>query len=99
MIHAVDLLSFPMECNFSVTVIELDRLLRPGGKVIISDNAQLLSESVATFCSVGWRQIANYSPSDSGKYHSSLLKWRWTDFGHSSQPHMQTRHVYIYEKD
>lgn len=74
LIHAVNMQGFiiaPKRCNILDVFIEMDRILRPGGKIIVRDTARALSKIIRVARAVGW--VVNLFPSEDGLRGKDLL--------------------------
>ncbi|KAL6217054.1 hypothetical protein ACLB2K_010271 [Fragaria x ananassa] len=55
LLHAAGLFSIEQKrCNFSTIILEMDRMLRPGGRVYIRDSVSVLGEIEELASAVGW---------------------------------------------
>lgn len=67
---------FVIRCNFMALVAEVDRILRPEGKIIIRDNVEVISELEAIFKSMQWDIRMTYSKDKEGLLCAKKSLWR-----------------------
>ncbi|XP_057770147.1 probable methyltransferase PMT26 [Salvia miltiorrhiza] len=80
LLHADHLFSkIKKKCNFMALVAEVDRILRPEGKIIIRDNVDVISELEAIFKSMQWDIRMTYSKDKEGLLCAKKSMWRPTD--------------------
>ena len=51
----VGLMYYHIRCNISSIMVEMDRILRPGGRVYIRDSISVMSELEEIGKAIGWR--------------------------------------------
>lgn len=80
LLHADHLFSkIKKKCNFMALVAEVDRILRPEGKIIIRDNVEVISELEAIFKSMQWDIRMTYSKDKEGLLCAKKSLWRPTE--------------------
>lgn len=66
-------------CNFEASVVEVDRILRPEGKVIVRDKVQTISELETIFKSMQWEVRMSYAKDNEGLLCVQKSIWRPTE--------------------
>ncbi|KAL4361422.1 hypothetical protein GQ457_04G034300 [Hibiscus cannabinus] len=66
-------------CNFMALVVEVDRMLRPGGKLIIRDDVETIAELEDKFRSMHWEVKKKYSKDKEGLLCVEKSMWRPTE--------------------
>ncbi|KAH6810318.1 S-adenosyl-L-methionine-dependent methyltransferases superfamily protein [Perilla frutescens var. frutescens] len=77
LLHADHLFSkIKKKCNMMALVAEVDRILRPEGKIIVRDNVEVISELEAIFKSMQWDIRMAYSKDKEGLLCAKKTSWR-----------------------
>ncbi|KZV41859.1 hypothetical protein F511_36591 [Dorcoceras hygrometricum] len=77
LLHADHLFSkIKAKCNVMTLVSEVDRILRPGGHVIIRDTVDIIAELENTFKSLQWDIRMTYSKDKEGMLCAQKTLWR-----------------------
>ncbi|KAL1831272.1 hypothetical protein ACET3Z_000923 [Daucus carota] len=77
LIHADHLFSkIKKKCNFEAFVVEVDRILRPEGKLIVRDNVQTIKELETMFKSMQWEVYMSYAKDQEGLLCLQKSIWR-----------------------
>lgn len=80
LLHADHLFSkIKKKCNMMALVAEVDRILRPEGKIIIRDNVDVISELEGIFKSLQWDIRMTYSKDKEGLLCAKKSMWRPTE--------------------
>ncbi|XP_022870834.1 probable methyltransferase PMT26, partial [Olea europaea var. sylvestris] len=80
LLHADHLFSkIKKKCNFMALVAEVDRILRPEGKLIVRDNVETLNELESIFKSMKWEIRSTYSRDKEGLLFVQKSMWRPTE--------------------
>ncbi|KAK1371453.1 putative methyltransferase PMT26 [Heracleum sosnowskyi] len=80
LIHADHLFSrIKKKCNFEASVVEVDRILRPEGKLIVRDKVQIISELETMFKSMQWEVQMSYAKDNEGLLCVQKAIWRPTE--------------------
>ncbi|CAI9777554.1 unnamed protein product [Fraxinus pennsylvanica] len=80
LLHADHLFSkIKKKCNFMALVAEVDRILRPEGKLIVRDNVETLNELESIFKSMKWEIRSTYSRDKEGLLFVQKTMWRPTE--------------------
>lgn len=80
LLHADHLFSkIKKKCNFMALVAEVDRILRPEGKLIVRDNVETLNELESIFKSMKWAIRSTYSRDKEGLLFVQKTMWRPTE--------------------
>ncbi|XP_047958846.1 probable methyltransferase PMT26 [Salvia hispanica] len=80
LLHADHLFSkIKKKCNFMALVAEVDRILRPEGKIIIRDSVDIINELEAIFKSMQWDIRMTYSKDKEGLLCAKKSMWRPTE--------------------
>lgn len=53
---------YPIRCNITVILLEMDRILRPGGLAYIRDSKSIIEEIKEITEAMGWRAIVRDTP-------------------------------------
>ncbi|KAL2234881.1 probable methyltransferase PMT26 [Sesamum indicum] len=64
------------KCNFKAVVSEVDRILRPEGKIIVRDTVETISELENLFKSLQWEIRMTYSKDNEGLLYAQKTMWR-----------------------
>ncbi|KAK4383330.1 putative methyltransferase PMT26 [Sesamum angolense] len=77
LLHADHLFSkTKSKCNFKAVVSEVDRILRPEGKIIVRDTVETVSELENLFKSLQWEIRMTYSKDNEGLLYAQKTLWR-----------------------
>ncbi|CAI9763408.1 unnamed protein product [Fraxinus pennsylvanica] len=77
LLHADHLFSkIKKKCNFMALVAEVDRILRPEGKLIVRDNVETINELESIFKSMKWEIRSTYSRDKEGLLFVQKSMWR-----------------------
>lgn len=57
----ISLLGYSCRCNISTIMLEMDRMLRPGGRVYIRDSVSIMDELQEIANAMGWRAAVHDS--------------------------------------
>ncbi|KNA16842.1 hypothetical protein SOVF_085560 [Spinacia oleracea] len=77
LLHADHLFSkIKKKCNMPALVAEVDRILRPDGKIIVRDNVEIITELEAMFKSMHWEIRMTYSKDKEGLLCAQKTMWR-----------------------
>lgn len=77
LLHADHLFSkIKKKCNMPALVVEVDRILRPEGKIIIRDNVEIINELETMFRSMHWEIRMTYSKDKEGLLCAQKTFWR-----------------------
>ncbi|PIN19918.1 hypothetical protein CDL12_07400 [Handroanthus impetiginosus] len=77
LLHADHLFSkIKKKCNFMALVAEVDRILRPEGKIIVRDTVDTISELENLFKSMHWNIRMTYSKDKEGLLCAQKTMWR-----------------------
>ncbi|KAL2504674.1 putative methyltransferase PMT26 [Abeliophyllum distichum] len=80
LLHADHLFSkIKKKCNFMALVAEVDRILRPEGKLIVRDKVEILNELESIFKSMKWEIRSSYSKDKEGLLFVQKTMWRPTE--------------------
>ncbi|KAK6922796.1 putative S-adenosyl-L-methionine-dependent methyltransferase [Dillenia turbinata] len=80
LLHADHLFSqIKKKCNMVALVAEVDRILRPEGKLIVRDNAEIITELENMFKSMHWQVRLTYSKDNQGLLCVQKSMWRPTE--------------------
>ncbi|KAK4416661.1 putative methyltransferase PMT26 [Sesamum alatum] len=80
LLHADHLFSkIKKKCNFMALVAEVDRILRPEGKIIVRDKVEIISELENIFKSMHWEVRMTYSKDKEGLLYAQKTLWRPTE--------------------
>ncbi|KAH9613909.1 hypothetical protein KSS87_004757 [Heliosperma pusillum] len=80
LLHADHLFSkIKTKCDMPAFIAEVDRLLRPEGKIIVRDNLNIINELEATFKSMHWEIRMTYSKDKEGLLCAQKTIWRPTE--------------------
>ncbi|KAK4393754.1 putative methyltransferase PMT26 [Sesamum angolense] len=80
LLHADHLFSkIKKKCNFMALVAEVDRILRPEGKIIVRDKVEIISELENIFKSMQWEVRMTYSKDKEGLLYAQKTMWRPTE--------------------
>ncbi|XP_073141033.1 probable methyltransferase PMT26 [Henckelia pumila] len=80
LLHADHLFSkIKAKCNFMALVSEVDRILRPGGNIIIRDTIDVITELENLFKSLQWDIRMTYSKDKEGMLCAQKTMWRPKD--------------------
>ncbi|KAK6150768.1 hypothetical protein DH2020_015700 [Rehmannia glutinosa] len=80
LLHADHLFSkIKTKCNFMALVAEVDRILRPEGKIIVRDTVEIISELENIFKSMQWDIRMTYSKDKEGLLCAQKTMWRPKD--------------------
>lgn len=71
-------------CTLEVAMAEFDRILRPGGKLIMRDEASIVAEVLDLLKSLHWEVFLNHSKNQEGILSAQKSYWRPTSFADSS---------------
>lgn len=71
-------------CALEVVMAEMDRILRPGGKLIVRDETSILSEVLDLLKSLHWEILLNHSKNQEGILSAQKFDWRPTRYADSS---------------
>lgn len=66
-------------CNFVAFVTEVDRMLRPGGKLIVRDKVETIGELETMYKSMHWEVRMTYSKDKEGLLCLEKTTWRPTE--------------------
>ncbi|CAN0877399.1 Probable methyltransferase PMT26 [Linum grandiflorum] len=77
LLHADHLISkIKQKCNVVPLIVEVDRILRPEGKLIVRDNAETVSEVEKILRSMKWEIRMTYSKDGEGLLSAQKTTWR-----------------------
>ncbi|KAJ8772500.1 hypothetical protein K2173_027677 [Erythroxylum novogranatense] len=77
LLHADHLFSkFKTRCNLVAVVVEVDRILRPEGKLIVRDNVETINELENLVRSMQWEIRLTYSKDKEGLLCVQKSMWR-----------------------
>ncbi|XP_075501482.1 putative methyltransferase PMT26 [Primulina tabacum] len=77
LLHADHLFSkIKKRCNFMALVAEVDRILRPEGKIIVRDTVEIITELENIFKSMQWNIRMTYSKDQEGLLCAQKTMWR-----------------------
>ncbi|KAK6924276.1 putative S-adenosyl-L-methionine-dependent methyltransferase [Dillenia turbinata] len=80
LLHADHLFSrIKKKCNMLALVAEVDRILRPEGKLIVRDNVEIINELENMFKSMRWQVRLTYSKENEGLLCVEKSMWRPTE--------------------
>ncbi|KAG2663261.1 hypothetical protein I3760_16G019300 [Carya illinoinensis] len=80
LLHADHLFSsLKKRCNLTAVIAEVDRILRPVGKVIVRDNDETIGEVENMAKSLQWEILFSYSKDDEGLLCVQKTWWRPTE--------------------
>ncbi|KAL9248137.1 hypothetical protein vseg_021494 [Gypsophila vaccaria] len=80
LLHADHLFSkIQKKCDMPALVAEVDRILRPEGKIIVRDTAEVINKLETTFKSLHWEIRMTYSKDNEGLLCAQKTKWRPTE--------------------
>ncbi|KAL7102001.1 hypothetical protein ACP275_08G092100 [Erythranthe tilingii] len=80
LLHADHLFSkIKTKCNIMALVAEVDRILRPEGKIIIRDTVEIINEMESVFRSMHWDIRMTYSKDKEGLLCAQKSMWRPTE--------------------
>ncbi|KDP39437.1 hypothetical protein JCGZ_03719 [Jatropha curcas] len=81
LLHADHLFSkIKKRCNLVAVVVEVDRILRPEGKLIVRDNVETISELESILRSMHWEVRMTYSKDKEGLLYVEKSIWRPKEF-------------------
>ncbi|CAL9108032.1 unnamed protein product [Musa textilis] len=85
LLHADHLFSkLKKRCQLMPVIVEVDRILRPGGNLIVRDNVGTISEIENLAKSLHWEIRLTYSKDNEGLLYAQKSMWRPTDNCHPS---------------
>lgn len=77
LLHADHIFSrIKTKCNFMALVAEVDRILRPEGKIIVRDTAEIINELEGIFKSMQWGIRMTFSKDKEGLLCAQKTMWR-----------------------
>ncbi|XP_021772556.1 probable methyltransferase PMT26 [Chenopodium quinoa] len=77
LLHADHLFSkINKKCNMRALVVEVDRILRPEGKIIVRDHVEIINELETIFRSMHWEIRMTYSKDKEGLLCAQKTNWR-----------------------
>ncbi|GAA0183632.1 methyltransferase [Lithospermum erythrorhizon] len=80
LLHADHLFSkIKTKCNYMAFIAEVDRILRPEGKIIIRDKVEIITELESMFISMQWEIRLTYSKDKEGLLCAQKKMWRPSD--------------------
>ncbi|KAH9625855.1 hypothetical protein KSS87_009964 [Heliosperma pusillum] len=80
LLHADHLFSkIKKKCDMPAFIAEVDRILRPEGKIIVRDSVEIINELEATFKSMNWEIRMTYSKDKEGLLCAQKSMWRPTE--------------------
>ncbi|KAK9691952.1 hypothetical protein RND81_09G231200 [Saponaria officinalis] len=80
LLHADHLFSkIKKKCDMRALVAEVDRILRPEGKIIVRDTVEIINELEATFKSLHWEIRMTFSKDKEGLLCAQKTKWQPTE--------------------
>ncbi|KAG9155085.1 hypothetical protein Leryth_011064 [Lithospermum erythrorhizon] len=80
LLHADHLFSkIKTKCNYMAFIAEVDRILRPEGKIIIRDKVEIITELESMFTSMQWEIRLTYSKNKEGLLCAQKKMWRPSD--------------------
>ncbi|GAB2277303.1 hypothetical protein Dimus_012011 [Dionaea muscipula] len=80
LLHADHLFSkIKSKCSFMGLVAEVDRILRPGGKLIVRDKVEIITELESLFRTMQWEIRMTYSKDKEGLFCAQKTMWRPTE--------------------
>ncbi|KAL9235009.1 hypothetical protein vseg_009812 [Gypsophila vaccaria] len=80
LLHADHLFSkIKKKCDMPAFIAEVDRILRPEGKIIVRDSVEIINELEATFKSMQWEIRMTYSKDKEGLLCAQKTMWRPTE--------------------
>ncbi|XP_052728859.1 probable methyltransferase PMT12 isoform X2 [Vigna angularis] len=98
LLHAANLLSVERKrCNLSSIMLEMDRILRPGGHVYIRDSLEIMDELQEIGKAIGWHVMLR--DTEEGPHTSSMVlvehgkNWYWRGAGRC-----KCKYYYAFEK-
>ncbi|KAB5568537.1 hypothetical protein DKX38_002330 [Salix brachista] len=72
--------TYPRTCNLVAVIAEVDRILRPEGKLIVRDNVEIIGEIESLAKSLKWEIRMIYSKDKEGLLCVHKTMWRPTEF-------------------
>ncbi|KAH6796745.1 S-adenosyl-L-methionine-dependent methyltransferases superfamily protein [Perilla frutescens var. hirtella] len=85
LLHADHLFSsLKRRCKLDVVMAEIDRILRPGGKLIMRDESSTVAEVEDFLKSLHWEVFLNHSKNQEGILSAQKSDWRPTSFADPS---------------
>ncbi|KAF7834137.1 putative methyltransferase PMT26 [Senna tora] len=72
--------TLPLIYERGLFVVEVDRILRPGGKLIVRDKAEMIKELEAMVRSMHWEILTSYSEDKHGFLCAQKSNWRPTEW-------------------
>ncbi|KAL9233343.1 hypothetical protein vseg_008360 [Gypsophila vaccaria] len=80
LLHADHLFSkIKKKCDMPAFIAEVDRMLRPEGKIIVRDSIEIINELEATFKGMHWEIRMTYSKDKEGLLCAQKTMWRPTE--------------------
>ncbi|KAG9129235.1 hypothetical protein Leryth_006491 [Lithospermum erythrorhizon] len=80
LLHADHLFSkIKKKCNFTASIVEVDRILRPEGKIIIRDDKEIVTELESMFKSMNWEIRMAFNKKEESLLCAQKSKWRPND--------------------
>ncbi|KAK9673165.1 hypothetical protein RND81_12G150500 [Saponaria officinalis] len=80
LLHADHLFSkIKKKCDMPAFIAEVDRILRPEGKIIVRDSVEIINELEETFKSMQWEIRMTYSKDKEGLLCAQKTMWRPTE--------------------
>lgn len=77
--HLSDIPNILCRCNLVAVVAEVDRILRPEGKLIVRDNVETINEMESLLRSMQWEIRMTYSKDKEGLLYVQKSMWRPTE--------------------
>ncbi|KVI08796.1 putative S-adenosyl-L-methionine-dependent methyltransferase, partial [Cynara cardunculus var. scolymus] len=82
-------------CKIAPVMVEVDRIVRPGGKLIVRDESSTIGEVENLLKSLHWDVHLTFSDNQEGILSAQKSTWRPTDLQHLHDPHHQSPHIQI----
>ncbi|XP_024982373.1 probable methyltransferase PMT27 [Cynara cardunculus var. scolymus] len=96
LLHADHLFSMlKKRCKIAPVMVEVDRIVRPGGKLIVRDESSTIGEVENLLKSLHWDVHLTFSDNQEGILSAQKSTWRPTDLQHLHDPHHQSPHIQI----
>ncbi|EHA8592233.1 putative methyltransferase PMT26 [Cocos nucifera] len=87
LLHADHLFSrLKKRCKLLPVIVEVDRILRPEGKLLVRDNAEIINEVESIAKSLHWEIRMTYSKNNEGLLCVQKTMWRPKEVASSTTP-------------